>query len=213
MRNKRRARRPGHATVVAYLALFVALSGTAVASHEAIFSSDIVDGEVRNPDLAANAVGTAKIADGHVTTPDLGGSSVTSAKIATAAVEGIDLHRNSVNSAKTVDNSLTGADIDESTLAGVRDARLEIETSALTSDSPKSIQAQCSPGEVVLGGGGSIDDNSNKAALQITAIEPDPLLTDVRAVAIERPPGISESWFLKAYAICAPGTLAGSLGP
>jgi trimeric autotransporter adhesin len=97
------------ANVVGFLALFLMLStGSAVALNgsNTVFSDDIVNGEVKTPDLGANAVATGKIADGQVTTADLGATSVSSGKIAA----------NAVNSSKVTDDSLTGADIDESTL-------------------------------------------------------------------------------------------------
>ncbi len=87
------------ANLVGYFALFLVLTtGSAVALNgsNTVFSDDIVNGEVKTPDLGANSVATGKIADGQVTAPDLGA--------------------NSVNSSKVTDNSLTGADINESTL-------------------------------------------------------------------------------------------------
>jgi hypothetical protein len=45
---------------VAYVALFFALGGTSAYAANTVFSSDIVDGEVKNPDIAPTAVGTGK---------------------------------------------------------------------------------------------------------------------------------------------------------
>jgi hypothetical protein len=104
-----RIRRHIRSNLIGFLALFLALStGSALALNgsNTVFSDDIVNGEVKTPDLGANAVATGKIADGQVTAPDLGASSVSAGKIAA----------NAVNSSKVADNSLTGADIDESTL-------------------------------------------------------------------------------------------------
>jgi Sulfatase-modifying factor enzyme 1 len=96
MRARMRSLRPSHATVVAYLALFVALGGTGAYAANTIFSADIVDGEVKTPDLAATAVTNNKLASGAVS---LG-------KMAS----------DSVDASKVVDKSLTGADIDEAKL-------------------------------------------------------------------------------------------------
>ena len=58
--------------IVGYVALFFAMGlGTAWASHESIFSNDIVDGEVKNPDLGANAVRTGKVLDSTLTGADI----------------------------------------------------------------------------------------------------------------------------------------------
>jgi hypothetical protein len=126
MRQKLRLRRPGHATVVAYLALFVALGGTgAWATHEVILSSDIVDGEVKTPDLA-----------------NVG---VTAPKLATGAVTNAKLAANAVTGAKVFDNSLTGADINEASLGTVPNASKVggIGPSALTRG--RTVASSCDP--------------------------------------------------------------------
>jgi hypothetical protein len=73
--------------LVAFLALFVALTGSTAYAAGSVFSEDIVNGEVKTPDLAAQGVNANKLA------PD------------------------SVSSTKVLDNSLKGQDIDESSLA------------------------------------------------------------------------------------------------
>lgn len=105
-----------YGNVVATVALFVALGGSAAAS--VIISSNsqvgpntisghkppqgdhanLVPGSVNNHDLATGAVTSPKLVPGAVTTPKLGTSSVTGAKV--------------------LNDSLTGADINESTLNG-----------------------------------------------------------------------------------------------
>jgi hypothetical protein len=101
-----RVRRPGHGTVVAYLALFVALGGTGAYAANTVFSADIVDGEVKTPDLADAGVTQAKLHDGAVARPKLGNGVVSREKINNGAVDG----------SKVADNSLTGTDVNESTL-------------------------------------------------------------------------------------------------
>ena len=68
-------RRPNHGTVVAYVALFVALGGTSVAAvtiaKNAVVSGSIKDGEVKTADLAANAVTSAKVKAGSLLASDL----------------------------------------------------------------------------------------------------------------------------------------------
>jgi hypothetical protein len=78
--------------VMAALALFLALSTGAAYAANTVFSTDIVDGEVKTPDLANGAVGQGK------------------------------LGANSVITGKVVDDSLGGADILESSLAKVPNA-------------------------------------------------------------------------------------------
>ena len=82
LRNRKlRNRRPSHATVVAYLALFVALSGTAMAvdgplagqntvGSEDIINSEVLTGDIGDAaaggnDLAPDAVGSARSTTGR----------------------------------------------------------------------------------------------------------------------------------------------------
>jgi hypothetical protein len=80
--------------VMAALALFVALSTGGAYAADTVFSTDIVDGEVK--------------------TADLGSAAVTGAKVA----------GNAVGTGKVVNDSLTGDDITESTLSQVDAGRL-----------------------------------------------------------------------------------------
>jgi hypothetical protein len=83
--------RPSHATIVAYLALFVAVGGTTAYAANTVFSSDIVDGEVRTADLHDKSAVTAKLGDAAVTTAKLGNSSVSSTKIIDGTITANDL--------------------------------------------------------------------------------------------------------------------------
>ena len=85
--------------VVSVVALFVALATGGAYAANTVFSSDIVDGQVKTADLADGAVLTAKLADG----------SVTSEKVKDATLRSRDV----------LDNALSGADIDESTLSSI----------------------------------------------------------------------------------------------
>ena len=106
---------------VALLALFIALAtGTAYAANT-VFSTDIVDGQVRTVDLANGAVAVEKIADG----------SITGDKIKDGAIQGRDV----------LDNSLKGADIDESTLSGSAGAGARHRRPRTRSDTTRS--ARC----------------------------------------------------------------------
>lgn len=93
-----RLRRPSHATVIAYLALFVALSGTAMAVKK-----------IGPSGLKKNAVTTKKIADSAVTTPKIANSSVTEPKLANDAVSGAKLAPNSVGTNKLRDDAVESA--------------------------------------------------------------------------------------------------------
>ena len=79
---------------MAALALFVALSTGGAYAANTVFSTDIVDGEVKAADLAGSAVTNSK------------------------------LGANSVGTGKVANDSLTGDDITESTLTGVNASKL-----------------------------------------------------------------------------------------
>lgn len=89
-------RRPSHATVVAYLALFVALGGTTYAAVS----------------LPANSVGTKQLRDG----------AVTASKLHPHAVGAEDVANHSLTGNQIASGSLTGAQILASTLGTVPNA-------------------------------------------------------------------------------------------
>jgi hypothetical protein len=75
-----RATRPSHGTVVAYLALFVALSGSAYAAatigsgqikNGAVLGRHIKDGQVKGADIAPNALSSSKIPDNSLAGNDI----------------------------------------------------------------------------------------------------------------------------------------------
>jgi hypothetical protein len=98
-----------YANVVATIALFVALSTGGAYAANTIFSSDIVDGEVKTPDIASAAVTAAKLRPGAVGTDKIADGAVTSEKVKDNNLAGRDV----------LDNTLKGADIDESTLTNI----------------------------------------------------------------------------------------------
>src|SRR2546423_6300166 len=93
---KLRGRRPSHATVVAYLALFTALGGGAYAATS----------------LPKNSVGTKQLKD----------NAVISSKIKDGGVHGADIARRAVTGSKVGHNTLNGFNINESTFGTVPDA-------------------------------------------------------------------------------------------
>jgi hypothetical protein len=89
--------------VVGYVAVFIALSGTAYAVDgplpgvDQVGSEDIINGEVKAPELATNAIvddnpqpitGSTKIGTGAIKQSELGGSSVFSGEVAPGALNG-----------------------------------------------------------------------------------------------------------------------------
>jgi hypothetical protein len=87
--------RPSPALVVACIALFVALSGTGVATIS---------------QLARGSVGTPQLQNGAVTTPKVRNGAVTAPKIRNGAVTGAKVRNNSITSAHIRNRSLTRLD-------------------------------------------------------------------------------------------------------
>jgi hypothetical protein len=131
------------------LALFLVIAGGTAYAANTIASGDIIDGEVKAPDIAANAINSMKIANGQVTEADIGqgavgnaelkdnavstqkiaNGQVTEADIAAAAIANAELKGDAVTTQKVQNetllgndvqnNTLKGADIDESTLSNI----------------------------------------------------------------------------------------------
>jgi hypothetical protein len=107
--------------VLEYLALFVALGGTAYATHpggaDTISSVDIQNHEVREPDIAVGAVGPAALQDGGVAGVDLLDGGIKSVDVGDSALGAVDVRDDDLRGADVRDDNLTGADVREATLA------------------------------------------------------------------------------------------------
>ncbi len=93
-----------------YLAIFLAVGGTAIAAdgdlpgQNQVGSSDIINGEVTTADIGAQAVGSIEIRNGVVTGADVGDAALTGVDFAADSLQGEDVA------------GLTGADVDDLTL-------------------------------------------------------------------------------------------------
>ena len=95
----------------------VAAIGTGTAyTANTVFSGDIVDGEVKNPDLAANSVGSNKIADGSVHNAEIGADAVDGTKVLDGSLGGNDIGNSSLTGDDVASSSLTGIDVSNGSL-------------------------------------------------------------------------------------------------
>ena len=87
-----RVRRHLRSHVIAYLALFVALSGTAIAAapRNSVTSKSIKNGGVQKVDLGANAVDSSKVQDGSLTGDDVANNSLNGVDINGPTLTGVD---------------------------------------------------------------------------------------------------------------------------
>jgi hypothetical protein len=97
--------------VVAYLALFVALGGTGAYAANTVFSSDIVDGEVKTPDLGNSAVSRDKLATDAVIRAKINNNAVDATKVAPDSLGAGNLAANSVTASEAAANSVGTSEI------------------------------------------------------------------------------------------------------
>lgn len=169
--------RPSPALVISCLALFLALTGSALAAKASIGSNQIVNGSVRTVDLRDNAVNSPKIADATVTANDLGPDSVGSEEIAKDAVNSDEIAENAVTSTEVAPDSLTAGDLASNSVTSLEIADQTINSNdigpnavnadelsvviqrtnskSLAAGTNGSISVPCQAGEQVLSGGGA----------------------------------------------------------
>jgi hypothetical protein len=133
---RRRIRRPSHATVVAYVALFFAVGGAGAYAANEWTGANIVDETLTGGDIRGFS-GTATTAgvNGSVTTADIHGQpqiassgqpyvngSLTTWDLADGRTLGRDIEDGSLTGADVGDDSLTGTDVYEPSLSTVPSA-------------------------------------------------------------------------------------------
>jgi hypothetical protein len=110
MTESRRSRAPGHTTVVAYLALLLAMAGGALAAvhlpRNSVGTRQLRRNAVVTAKIRSNAVNGAKVADGTLTGADVQSDSLTGTQIRSGSLTGAEVR----------DGSLTATDIDTATL-------------------------------------------------------------------------------------------------
>jgi hypothetical protein len=162
------------ANVTSVIALFVALGGTSAYAANTVFSSDIVDGQVKAADLGSLAVTAGKLSSGAVTNGKLGDGAVTASKVGKNAVSGQNVQ----------DNSLTGADINEGTLVGGPGSPSGVAGGDLTGSYPNPLIRSNSLGgdEILDGSIGAADLKPRLDVINDTElIQPGGIPVDVRA--------------------------------
>jgi hypothetical protein len=159
MTRKTRSFRPSPALVISCIALFLALTGSALAvgiAKNSVRSAQIVDGSVRNIDLRDNAVNAPKIAANSVGSEEIAENAVESPEVAQDALTAGDLGAASVASSEVADQSLTASDLGPDSVAASEFGGVTVRTNSATvaKGAAGSVSVSCSPGEQVLGGGG-----------------------------------------------------------
>jgi hypothetical protein len=152
-------RAPSPALVISMIALFVAISGVAVAlpGKNSVTTDDIKKNAVTSSDIRNNNVKGADVKESTL-------GVVPNATHATNADNATAIAANSVNSGKVADNSLTGADINEGTLGPtlpITYARRE-NGCQIAEGTQGSCTATCPAGLNAIGGGIVAEGNHNE---------------------------------------------------
>jgi hypothetical protein len=116
--------------VIGYVALFFALSSSALAANT-VFSEDIVNGEVKRADLGNNAVNAPKIATDGVANAELADNSVTGTEVQDGAIANADLADGSVGTNKVQDGAITSSKVLDDSQAGGGLGPQDLQTNAV----------------------------------------------------------------------------------
>jgi len=183
------------AHLIALLALFVALGGSAYAVH-------LRKGAVKTRNIRNGAVIESKLANGAVTDPKIAAGAVTSAKIAAGAV----------TSAKIAADAVTGANLAAGAVGANGVGRILVRSASkpLPDGGAAAAIATCAPGERLIGGSGDVNTSNSQDVVVNGAY---PSAADGSAVAPgqspsgwtvlgDNYPGGTFSARVTAYALC-----------
>jgi len=164
-KSKTRKFRPSPALVIACVALFATLGGSAMAAKFAVRSGQIVNGTIRTVDFRDNAVTSPKIADATVTADDLATDSVNTDEIAKDAVKADEIAPDAVASSEVANQSLTQDDLGPNSVGSselqagaVRASELgpiiQVSNSTgIAAGANGGVSVQCPAGTTVISGG------------------------------------------------------------
>jgi hypothetical protein len=168
MTSKTRTFRPSPALVISCIALFVALTGSALAvgvGKNTVRSPQIVDGTVRTIDLRDNSVAAGKVAPDAIDSTEIAENGVESSDVAPDSLTAGDLGTASVASLEVADQSLSAADLGPDSVGSNEIEAGAVRSSELgaiiqvSNDTPikggdnASVSVQCPAGTTVLSGG------------------------------------------------------------
>ncbi len=218
------------ATVISCIALFVALSGAAVAAkttlgNGAVTTPKLRNGAVTTPKLRNGAVTTGKLRNGAVTgakiapatigsgnlangsvrSGQLGGGVVTEAKLKNGAVTENKLAASSVATGKLQDGAVTGAKLSSSLLTQlVKNVSYVTKASGIIPIDYEKITADCPSGKQAIAGGAKLVGETKKVALveSTPSVDGAGKRTGWTAAATEFAEEAAD-WTLEVTAVCA----------
>lgn len=219
------------ANVISCMALFVALSGVAVAAttlkknqvkanniakeavtapklkNASVLSSKLANDSVISVKLANGSVISAKIANGAIVAGKLANGAVTSSKLSKDAVTANAIGADTVSTGKLGNEAVTSAKISSSAWSQLlKNVTYVTETSVNDSETTKAITATCPTNKQAIGGGVRINGGNTDGIVVPSESAPVTSATNTRVgwiAAGRETVGETASWQVVAYAICA----------
>jgi hypothetical protein len=207
------------ANVLSCIALFVALSATAVAAtklstgqvkavniaNEAVTTPKIKKLAVNNSKLGKESVTSGKIKKLSVTNPKLGKESVTSGKLKKQSVTSTQLGPEAVTTGKLGGESVSAAKLSASLYSQLIKNVTYVNTATFTDTEPnKTATATCPTGKEAIAGGVRLEGELKEVAT--TASYPfssGSLRTGWTGIAHESGAGPYGDWSIVVFAVCA----------
>lgn len=149
MTRKARSYRPSPSLVISCVALFLALTGSALAvglAKNSVRSAQIADGTVRTVDLRDNSVTAPKIAADSVGSEEIAENAVESPEVAPDSLSAADLGANSVGSSEIQPKSVGASELGTVTV--------RTNSASVANNANGSVSVNCAAGEQVISGGG-----------------------------------------------------------
>lgn len=202
---------PSPAMLVALLALFVALGGsayavkTATAPANSVVTKSIKKGAVTRGKLATGAVGAAQLGAGTVGSAQLAAKAVGTGQLADGAVGTTQLAPEAVTGAKVGKATITAGNIDLPTL-GIPKATTYtvratvVENHVFKPDDQFQLLTPCAPGETVTGGGGRSSNGRISLSESVPFVSPS---SQQWGVLLHNTTAETLTAQVNAYVICA----------
>jgi len=198
------------ANVLSVVAIFIALSATAVAATKLttgqVKAVNIANEAITNPKLKNLGVTSSKIANGTIVTGKLKGGAVTAGKLGKEAVTGAKIKKKAVGTAALAPESVTPAKLSSALYTPLvkNVSYVGIET-AFNESEEKTTIASCPAGKQAIGGGVRV--NGTLKDIAVTGTQPffnGSVRSGWEGFARDVDPGSGNGpWSLTVFAVCA----------
>ena len=165
--------------VVAYLALFFALTGTAVAAAPLMTGAKIQDGTINSDDIR-----------------DRGSTAYPG-----PSIQGKDVEADTLGGDEVLESSL--GEVPSAARAGVRNREVVYQTPAPSSPTGNQVTASCPAGKVLVGGGSMLGGSTQGVNIKTSTVAS--VTGNAWYAYAEEDTPQDGNWTITAYAICVDG--------